>query len=68
LGKNVNVYIIVGGRRRGLAAVEFACFLPLLVLILSGKFQVGRITEVQPVARNAAREASLGHEFDETDY
>jgi len=53
-------------RRRGTAAVEFACFLPLLILILTGMLQVGRITEVQQVAwnsaREAARDASLGQD------
>lgn len=53
-------------RRRGTAVVEFACFLPFLVLILTGMLQVGRITEVQQVAwnsaREAARDASLGQD------
>ena len=52
--------------RRGTAAVEFACCLPLLVLILSGLWEVGRFTEVQQVlwngGREAARDASLGQD------
>ena len=52
------------GRRDGLAAAEFACCLPLLVLILTALWEVGRFTEVQQVLWNAAREgardASLG--------
>ena|ERR1017187_6404312 len=53
-------------RRDGVAAVEFACCLPLLVLILTGLWQVGRFTEVQQVLWNAgregARDASLGQD------
>lgn len=51
-------------RRRAAAAVELACCLPLMVLILTGLWQVGRATEVYQVmsnsAREAARDASLG--------
>ena len=43
---------------RGTASVEFACCLPLLSLILTGLWQVGRITEMQQVIWNSAREAS----------
>jgi Flp pilus assembly protein TadG len=54
------------GHRDGTAAVEFACCLPLLVLIMTGLWQVGRFTEVQQVmwngAREAARDASLGQD------
>ena len=50
--------------RHGAAAVEFACCLPLLVMILTGMLQIGRVMEVQQVLWNAAREtardASLG--------
>jgi Flp pilus assembly protein TadG len=50
--------------RRGAAAVEFAVFaLPLFILLI-GLWEVGRITEVEGVmwnsAREAARDASLG--------
>ena len=52
--------------RDGVATVEFACCLPLLVLIMAGLWQVGRYTEVQQVLWNAgregARDASLGQE------
>jgi Flp pilus assembly protein TadG len=54
------------GRRDGTAAVECACCLPLLVLIMTGLWQVGRFTEVQQVmwngGREAARDASLGQD------
>jgi Flp pilus assembly protein TadG len=53
-------------RRRGSAVVEFAVCVPLLFLILFGLWEVGRMTEVQQVmwnsAREAARDASLGQD------
>jgi Flp pilus assembly protein TadG len=53
-------------RRNGTAAVEFAVCLPLLLLILFGLWEVGRMTEVQNVMWNAAREgardASMGQD------
>jgi Flp pilus assembly protein TadG len=54
------------GRRRAVAAVEFAVCLPLLFLLLAGLWEVGRMTEVQNVmwnsAREAGRDASLGQD------
>ena len=51
-------------RRHGTAAVEFAFCMPLLLTIMAGLWEVGRIIEVQQVmwnsAREAARDASLG--------
>ena len=44
--------------RSASAAAEFAVCLPLMFLILSGVWEVGRITEIQAVAMNAAREAA----------
>ncbi|MGO8903326.1 MAG: TadE family protein [Isosphaeraceae bacterium] len=56
----------VKARRHGTAAVEFAVCLPLMCLILTGLWQVGRITQVSEVmwnsAREAARDASLGQD------
>src|SRR5215475_12276520 len=56
----------VKARRRGTASVEFALCAPVLVWILFGLWEVGRITEVQEVmwnsAREAGRDASLGQE------
>ena len=52
------------GRRRCAAAVEFAVCSPLLVLLLLGLWEVGRITEVGNVmwfsCREGARDASTG--------
>jgi hypothetical protein len=46
--------------------VEFAACLPLIVLIMSGLWEIGRITEVTQVmwnsGREAARDASLGED------
>ena len=52
--------------RQGVATAEFAICLPLLVVIIFGLWEVGRMTEVQQVmwnsAREAARDASLGQD------
>jgi len=51
-------------RRRGVAATEFAIALPVLMLVLYGLWEVGRMTEVQNVvwnsSREGARDASMG--------
>jgi Flp pilus assembly protein TadG len=51
-------------RRRGAAAVEFAVCLPVLLTIMFGLWEVGRIVEVTNVmvngAREGARDASMG--------
>ncbi len=53
-------------RRRGNAAVELAVCSPLLLLVLCGLWEVGRMTQVEQVmwnsAREAARDASLGED------
>ena len=50
---------------RGLAAVELAFILPILVLFIVGLWEVGRMVEVQQLLTNAAREggrqASIGN-------
>src|SRR5581483_1866754 len=43
--------------RRGVAAVELAVLLPLLLLLLLGVWEVGRMVEVQQLLANGAREA-----------
>ena len=51
-------------QRRGTAAVEFALCFPLMLTLMSGLWEVGRITEVQGVmwnsSREGARDASMG--------
>jgi Flp pilus assembly protein TadG len=50
-----------GRRRRAVAAVEFAFCLPLLLLLLVGIWELGRIINVQIILNNAARDgARLG--------
>src|SRR5208337_465327 len=52
-------------RRRassGVASVEFAVCLPLMCLVLTGLWEVGRITQVAEVMWNPARDASLGQD------
>ena len=52
-------------RRRGTAAVEAAFCLPLLVVLMLGMWEVGRMVQVSQVLANAAREgaryAALGN-------
>jgi Flp pilus assembly protein TadG len=45
-------------RRHGAAAVEMAMVLPLLVWLLVGVWEVGRMVEVQQIISNAAREGA----------
>jgi len=42
--------------RRGVAVVEFACALPLLLILLLGLWEVGRLLQVKQILANAARE------------
>ncbi|MFF2273463.1 TadE/TadG family type IV pilus assembly protein [Agromyces sp. NPDC058136] len=46
------------GRERGAAAVEFALVLPLLLLVILGIFEFGRLFNIQLVVANSAREAA----------
>jgi Flp pilus assembly protein TadG len=43
--------------RRGAVAVEFALVLPLLILLVSGIWELGRVISVYQVLTNACREA-----------
>jgi Flp pilus assembly protein TadG len=45
--------------RRGVAAVEFAVLLVLLVPLIIGVWEVGRLVHVQQLVSNAAREGAL---------
>jgi Flp pilus assembly protein TadG len=45
-------------RRAGAAVVEMAVVLPLLLLLLIGVWELGRIIQVQHVLNNAARDAA----------
>ncbi len=43
-------------KRRGVAAVEFGVLLPVMLVLLLGVWEVGRMVEVQQLLTNAARE------------
>ena len=65
LGKSVGSgCAAAGNRRRGVAAAEFAVCLPIFFVVMYGMWEVGRMTEVQNVvwnsAREGARDASMG--------
>ena len=45
-------------RRPAVAAVEFAFVAPVLVIILAGLWEVGRMVEMQQLLSNAAREGA----------
>ncbi len=57
-------------RRRAAAAVEMAVLAPLLITVLLGIWEVGRMIEVQQLVNNAAREgarkAAVGSMIDPT--
>jgi len=57
----MRIHSVRTGRRRAVAAVEFAFCVPLLLLLLVGIWELGRIINVQITLNNAARDgARLG--------
>lgn len=56
--------------RSAVAAVEFAFVLPLLVVLMLGVWEVGRLIQVQQILQNACREgarlAAQGHTINST--
>jgi Flp pilus assembly protein TadG len=48
----------IGGKNRGVAAVEMAFAMPLLILLIFGMIEVGRALMVQQVLTNASREGA----------
>ncbi|MCS7159357.1 MAG: TadE/TadG family type IV pilus assembly protein [Gemmatales bacterium] len=49
--------VITNHQRRGIATVELAVALPLLLLLMLGIWEIARFIEVQQILNNAAREA-----------
>lgn len=47
-----------GKKRRGVAAVEAAVVLPVLIVIMFGVWEVGRMIQVKQILTNAAREGA----------
>lgn len=57
----------INNRRRGVAALEFAVMLPLLILIFSGLYEVGYLlAAAQTVSNASAAAATLAIEEDST--
>jgi Flp pilus assembly protein TadG len=50
--------VVRRGPRRGAAVVEFAVLLPVIVLLVAGVWEVGRMVEVNQMLTNAAREGA----------
>jgi hypothetical protein len=44
--------------RKGAAAVEMACVLPLLVLLIVGVWEIGRLIQLQQIMNTAARDGA----------
>jgi Flp pilus assembly protein TadG len=45
-------------RRRGIVAVELALILPVLLVLLAGTLEIGRVIEVEQILSNAVREGA----------
>ncbi|GIW80292.1 MAG: hypothetical protein KatS3mg105_2099 [Gemmatales bacterium] len=46
------------GQRQGVAAVELAVLLPLILMLLVGVWEIGRAVHVQQIVANSAREGA----------
>jgi len=55
-------------RRDGVAAVEFGLTMPLLLIILVGIWEVGRMVQVKQIVSNAAREGARQASTGSRDY
>lgn len=49
---------IIQKQRRGTAAVELAVVLPLLVVLLVGVWEIGRLIQLQQIMNNASRDGA----------
>src|SRR4051812_24970011 len=68
-GRNVTMKIHPSpvNRRSGSAAVELAVCLPLLLVIITGLWEVGRMVQAQQLIANAAREGGRQAAAGQTD-
>ena len=58
ISSHVRRQVTATAPRRGSAAVEAAVVMPVIVTMLLGMLEVGRLVEVQEIMNNAAREGA----------